>query len=69
MKDLIRYLRRDGENRAIRKHLGESNIVENDLVPILTKFSDDLPLFDATLRYRLCAKHLFKFADFLSLGC
>ena len=50
VKDLIKYLRRDDDSHAIRRALGETRVVQTDLIPIIRDFSDDDELFDVTLR-------------------
>lgn len=50
VKDLIRYLRHEDETRDVRQQLGESQILQSDLLPILTQHSQDKPLFDAVIR-------------------
>lgn len=49
-KDLIKYLRRDDETNSIRRQLGDTNIVQTDLIPIIVYFSDNEELFDVILR-------------------
>lgn len=52
IRDLIRFLRNDDRHRfLVRKQLGLTNIVANDLIPIVEQHSiQDIPLFDKTLR-------------------
>lgn len=50
VKDLIRFLRRDDEDHEVRRHLGHTDVLSNDLVPILISHSDNQELFDVTLR-------------------
>ena len=50
MKDLIRYLRRDGEICQIRRILGDARVLQNDLVPMLKQYKDDGVLFDLLVR-------------------
>lgn len=50
VKDLIRYLRRDDEDHEIRQHLGQTKVLETDLLPILINHSEEAELFDVTLR-------------------
>ncbi|CAG2111454.1 unnamed protein product [Medioppia subpectinata] len=52
LKDLIRYLRNDTKHTfPVRSQLGSTNIVDNDLIPIVEQYcSEDIPLFDKTLR-------------------
>ena len=49
-KDLIRYLRKDDESHEIRRALGETRVVQTDLIPIVRDHSQDAELFDVTLR-------------------
>lgn len=51
VKDLIRYLRHEDETRDIRQQLGAAQILQNDLLPIVTQHGQDKPLFDACIRY------------------
>ena len=50
IKDLIRYLRRDDENHEIRRYIGESKILQVDLLPILKDYWEKADLFDVILR-------------------
>lgn len=50
VKDLIRYLRHEDETRDVRQQLGAAQILQSDLLPILTQHSQDKPLFDAVIR-------------------
>jgi len=50
VRDLIKFLRRDGDDHEIRRHLGTANIVETDLLPILVEHSNDSDLFDLIIR-------------------
>uniref|UniRef100_A0A2S2NUZ1 Protein timeless n=1 Tax=Schizaphis graminum TaxID=13262 RepID=A0A2S2NUZ1_SCHGA len=50
VRDLIKFLRRDGDDHEIRRHLGTANIVETDLLPILVEYSNNLELFDLIIR-------------------
>ncbi|XP_045685429.1 protein timeless homolog isoform X1 [Phyllostomus hastatus] len=50
VKDLIRYLRHEDETRDVRQQLGAAQILQNDLLPILTQHHRDKPLFDAVIR-------------------
>ncbi|XP_047405854.1 protein timeless homolog [Sciurus carolinensis] len=50
VKDLIRYLRHEDETRDVRQQLGASQIMQSDLLPILTQHHQDKPLFDAVIR-------------------
>lgn len=51
MKDLIRYLRHEDETRDVRQQLGAAQILQSDLLPILTQHRQDKPLFDAVIRF------------------
>lgn len=50
VRDLIKFLRRDGDDHEIRRHLGTANIVETDLLPILVEYSNKSDLFDLIIR-------------------
>ncbi|XP_057557109.1 protein timeless homolog [Hippopotamus amphibius kiboko] len=50
VKDLIRYLRHEDETRDVRQQLGAAQILQRDLLPILTQHRQDQPLFDAVIR-------------------
>ncbi|KAG8510249.1 Protein timeless [Galemys pyrenaicus] len=50
VKDLIRYLRHEDETRDVRQQLGAAQILQSDLLPILTQHCRDKPLFDAVIR-------------------
>ncbi|XP_076967171.1 protein timeless homolog isoform X2 [Tamandua tetradactyla] len=50
VKDLIRYLRHEDETRDMRQQLGAAQILQSDLLPILTQHHQDKPLFDAVIR-------------------
>ncbi|KPP74065.1 protein timeless-like, partial [Scleropages formosus] len=50
VKDLIRYLRHEDDTRDIRQQLGAGQILQNDLLPIITQYNQDKPLFDACIR-------------------
>ncbi|KAK5650484.1 hypothetical protein RI129_001513 [Pyrocoelia pectoralis] len=50
VKDLIRYLRRDDETYEIRRYLGESQILQTDLLPLLKGYWEQTNLFDVLLR-------------------
>lgn len=51
VKDLIRYLRHEDETRDVRQQLGAAQILQSDLLPILTQHRQDKPLFDAVIRF------------------
>ncbi|KPJ08860.1 Protein timeless-like [Papilio machaon] len=50
VKDLIRYLRRDGEDHEIRRHFGQTKVLQTDLLPMLIDHWEYSELFDVTLR-------------------
>ncbi|KAL0882454.1 hypothetical protein ABMA27_000930 [Loxostege sticticalis] len=50
VKDLIRYLRRDGEDHEIRRHFGQTKVLQTDLIPMLISHWENTELFDVTLR-------------------
>ncbi|XP_067385616.1 protein timeless homolog isoform X2 [Emydura macquarii macquarii] len=50
VKDLIRYLRHEDEMRDVRQQLGAAQILQNDLLPLVTQHPQDKPLFDAVVR-------------------
>nr|XP_021188135.2 protein timeless homolog isoform X2 [Helicoverpa armigera] len=50
VKDLIRYLRRDGEDHEIRRHFGQTKVLQSDLLPMLIDHWENTELFDVTLR-------------------
>lgn len=50
VKDLIRYLKYEDETRDVRQQLGAAQILQGDLLPILTQHRQDKPLLDAVIR-------------------
>lgn len=50
VKDLIRYLRRDDETHDIRRRLGETKVLQTDLLPLLKSYWEENDLFDVILR-------------------
>ncbi|XP_072308681.1 protein timeless homolog [Eucyclogobius newberryi] len=50
VKDLIRYLRHEDDTRDVRQQLGESQIIQNDLLPIIVQHGQEKALFDACIR-------------------
>ncbi|CAK6955724.1 protein timeless homolog [Scomber scombrus] len=50
VKDLIRYLRHEDDTRDVRQQLGSGQIVQNDLLPIITQHRQDKVLFDCCIR-------------------
>lgn len=53
VKDLIRYLRHEDETRDVRQQLGAAQILQSDLLPLLTQHRQDKALFDAVIRWLL----------------
>ncbi|XP_068209920.1 protein timeless homolog [Palaemon carinicauda] len=49
-KDLVRYLRKDDESHEIRRALGETRVVQTDLIPMIRDHSEDAELFDVIIR-------------------
>ncbi|CAH1127073.1 unnamed protein product [Ceutorhynchus assimilis] len=50
VKDLIRYLRRDDETHDIRRQLGDTAVLQSDLLPLLKSYWEEADLFDVLLR-------------------
>lgn len=50
LKDLIRYLRRDNESFDVRRQLGETKVLQTDLLPLLKNYWEDDDMFDVVLR-------------------
>uniref|UniRef100_A0A3B3CT90 Timeless circadian clock n=2 Tax=Oryzias melastigma TaxID=30732 RepID=A0A3B3CT90_ORYME len=50
VKDLIRYLRHEDDSRDVRRQLGASQILQNDLLPLIVQYRQDKALFDACIR-------------------
>ncbi|XP_028301834.1 protein timeless homolog isoform X2 [Gouania willdenowi] len=50
VKDLIRYLRHEDDTRDVRQQLGAGQILQNDLLPIITQYRQEKMLFDACVR-------------------
>ncbi|KAJ8036132.1 Protein timeless-like [Holothuria leucospilota] len=50
IKDLIRYLRREDETCDIRRQLGAAQILQNDLIPIVTQYSRQSELLETCIR-------------------
>ncbi|XP_029034529.1 protein timeless homolog isoform X2 [Osmia bicornis bicornis] len=50
IKDLIKYLRRDNENHIVRQFLGQTKLLQTDLIKIFVAHSDKLELWDVLLR-------------------
>lgn len=53
IKDLIRYLKRDDDTHTIRRFLGQTKLLQNDLVKILIHHVNNTELWDVLLRYVL----------------
>jgi len=51
VKELIRYLRHEDDTRDVRQQLGDSQIIQNDLLPIIVQYRQEKALFDACIRY------------------
>lgn len=51
IKDLIRYLRRDDDTHTIRRFLGQTKLLQTDLVKILIHHVKYTELWDVLLRY------------------
>lgn len=49
-KDLVRYLRKDDESHEIRRALGETRVVQTDLLPLIRDYSEESELFDVIIR-------------------
>ncbi|GFN94793.1 protein timeless homolog [Plakobranchus ocellatus] len=50
VKDLIRFLRRDTDVCDIRRQLGNAQILQNDLIPMVKAYHDDKDLFDTVVK-------------------
>ncbi|XP_017753046.1 PREDICTED: protein timeless homolog [Eufriesea mexicana] len=50
IKDLIKYLRRDNDSHVVRQFLGQTKLLQTDLVKIFIDHSDKLELWDVLLR-------------------
>ncbi|KAL0125370.1 hypothetical protein PUN28_004481 [Cardiocondyla obscurior] len=50
IKDLIRYLKRDDDTHTIRRFLGQSRLLQTDLVKILVHHVENIELWDVLLR-------------------
>lgn len=50
VKDLIRYIKKDDESHEIRRALGETKVLQTDLIHLLRDHSDEDELFDVTMR-------------------
>ncbi|KAK3876876.1 hypothetical protein Pcinc_018372 [Petrolisthes cinctipes] len=49
-KDLVRYLRRDDESHEVRRALGDTRVLQTDLLPLVRDYSNDTEQFDVTIR-------------------
>ena len=51
VKDLIKSLRRENETCDIRRFLGLAQVLQEDLIPLITQYGlDDDELFEVTIR-------------------
>ncbi|KAG7212904.1 hypothetical protein KM043_002254 [Ampulex compressa] len=50
IKDLIKYLKRDDDTHMVRRFLGQTNLLQTDLVKIFVEHSDKVELWDVLLR-------------------
>ncbi|XP_071645976.1 protein timeless homolog [Temnothorax longispinosus] len=50
IKDLIRYLKRDDDTHTIRRFLGQTRLLQTDLVKILVHHVENIELWDVLLR-------------------
>uniref|UniRef100_A0A0L8FYM3 Timeless N-terminal domain-containing protein n=1 Tax=Octopus bimaculoides TaxID=37653 RepID=A0A0L8FYM3_OCTBM len=53
VKDLIRCLRRDDDTCCIRRQLGQAEIVQSDLLPLIKEYKSDRSLFETVIRLLL----------------
>jgi timeless len=51
VKDLIRYLRRDDDTHSVRRYLGQSELLQKDLLKIFVEHSDKTEFWNVLLRY------------------
>lgn len=56
IKDLIRYLKRDNDTHVIRRFLGQTRLLQTDLVKILIHHVENIELWDVLLRYVLVCR-------------
>ncbi|PVD36095.1 hypothetical protein C0Q70_03066 [Pomacea canaliculata] len=49
VKELIRFLRREDDTCDIRRQLGDAQILQKDLVPLVKQYHNDKPIFDAVI--------------------
>nr|WJN01327.1 timeout protein [Pachycrepoideus vindemmiae] len=50
LKDLIRYLRRDDDTHSVRRYLGQTNLLQRDLLKIFVQYSHKTELWNVLLR-------------------
>ncbi|KAK6970089.1 protein timeless, partial [Biomphalaria glabrata] len=50
VKDLIRFLRRDNDICEIRRQLGHTQILQNDLIPLVKFYHKDKALFETVIK-------------------
>ncbi|KAJ8921929.1 hypothetical protein NQ315_008563 [Exocentrus adspersus] len=50
VKDLIRFLRRDDDSYDVRRQLGDTKVLQTDLLPLLKSYWEETDLFDVLLR-------------------
>ncbi|XP_058798651.1 protein timeless homolog isoform X2 [Phymastichus coffea] len=50
LKDLIRYLRRDDDTHSIRRYLGQTRIVQKDLIKIFVDHAEKTEIWNVLLR-------------------
>ncbi|XP_043579591.1 protein timeless homolog [Bombus pyrosoma] len=50
IKDLIKYLRRDDDSHTVRQFLGQTKVLQTDLIKIFVDHYDKLELWDVLLR-------------------
>lgn len=51
VKDLIRFLKREDETCDIRQQLGQAQILQNDLIPLVKHYKKDRALQECVIRY------------------
>lgn len=50
IKDLIKYLRRDDDHHTVRQFLGQTKLLQTDLMKIFVEHPNKLELWDVLLR-------------------
>ena len=50
VKDLIKFLKREDESCDIRRQLGEAQIFQKDLIPIVKQYHEDRILLETLIR-------------------